>query len=106
MKNLTNDASLKALEGMSAFYTSSGLFDLLFNKYENQHTPLSLQVLLKDAGLKLLGLDIDRSDMASKHIEQHPDDPNMKDLEKLDVFEQENPEVFENMMHAWCARAF
>lgn len=86
------------------FYSASGLHDLVFNAHELRFTPLTLQTLLAEAGLRFGGFITDRPEHTALYRQRFPDDMAMTDLANWDTLEQERPDLFSGMMQFWCFR--
>jgi len=84
------------------FYSASGLVDYIFNKQETQYTPLGLQKLLDEHGLKFLGFHQIAGVHQHQFQEMFPDGKAMSSLENWEKYETEYPEVFGEMMQFWC----
>ena len=86
------------------FYTLSGTRDLLFHVQELLFTPLRIQRLLSQCGLRFLGfVHLKPSDMAAYRA-QFPQDRDGTDLSCWEQFEALNPHCFSAMYQFYCTR--
>jgi SAM-dependent methyltransferase len=87
---------------MSDFYYTSGFRDLLCHVHEVSFHPAELMPVLDDAGLTVLGYRGIASPTRAKYLEKFPRDPYMRDLDLVDVFESEHPDLFNlNVQMLW-----
>jgi len=104
VRQLPVDHPVKPVADSREFYSASGLHDYVFNTHELRYTPLQLKALLDDHGLIFIGFDIGRGDYIAAYKVRFPDDPTLSDLENWDQFEQDVPDVFEDMLQFWCIK--
>ena len=92
------------LLGMLDFYYSSGFRDLLRHAHEVVFTPLELGMLLGRLGLSFLGYT--NLDAAARHAygQTFPEDPTMRDLRRIDQYEDGHPHLFPSLQIAWVQK--
>ncbi|WP_005222417.1 methyltransferase domain-containing protein [Marichromatium purpuratum] len=91
---------LRPLLDSPDFHSMSGCRDLLFHVQEHCFTPSGLADLFSDAGLELLGVELDPTRRAAYRA-RFPEDPTVADLARLDTFERDHPLTFAGMYHCW-----
>jgi len=85
------------------FFSTSGCRDLLFHVQEHRMTLPVIEKYLNQRSLKFLGFEIDHSViMAYQH--RFPDDKAATVLSNWDVFENENPDIFQGMYQFWIQK--
>ena len=84
------------------FYSLSGLRDLLFHACEHRTSPLGVAAMLDALGLRLLGLQHPRAEIAALYAHRFPDDPAQADLARWEALEIDHPRIFSGMMVLWC----
>ena len=102
---LLNDAGgeeLAALLGSDDFYSMSGCRDLLFHVQEQQFTLPQVQSALNELDLRFCGFELVDASLLKAFSVQNPAPEALRDLEKWDNFEQENPNAFAGMYQFWC----
>ncbi len=86
------------------FPSSTGLRDLVFHPIEHRFTPLQLRELLDGAGLRFLGFQHNRPEVAGWYRELWPDDGEQRDLARWDAVEEAHPRAFSGMFVFWATR--
>ena len=86
----------------SDFYSLSELRDLLFHVQEHRFTLLDIQACLADLGLKFCGFSSRNIVRNFKLTNPGTGDP--YDLEKWNVYEESNPDIFARMYQFWCQK--
>ncbi len=86
------------------FPSSTGLRDLVFHPMEHRFTPLQLRELLDGAGLRFLGFQHNRPEVAGWYRELWPDDGEQRDLARWDAVEEAHPRAFSGMFVFWATR--
>ncbi len=85
------------------FFSTSGCRDLLFHVHEHRMTLPIIEKYLNQRSLKFLGFEIDHSViMAYQH--HFPGDKAAAVLSNWDVFENENPDIFQGMYQFWIQK--
>jgi hypothetical protein len=90
--NLQSDSATGPLSSAD-FYYMSGFRDLLCHVHEVSFDPLELKALLKSVGLTPLGYRAIKLATRAKYLERFPQDPYMRDLDLVNIFEFESPEL-------------
>lgn len=82
------------------FYSMSALRDLLFHTQEHRYTIPQIKSSVQELGLKFMGFEdhINISNFQVKNTEV--DD--LYDLDKWNIYEEENPAAFISMYQFWC----
>jgi len=75
------------------FFYTSGFRDLLCHASEVSFNPSELKPLLDAAGLTVLGYRGIESPTKAMYAEKFPQDPYMRDLDLVDEFESEHPDL-------------
>ena len=88
--------------GSDDFYSMSGCRDLLFHVQEQQFTLPKIQAALDKLDLRFCGFDLGDASLLETFSAQYPGAVAQRDLEKWDIFEQENPRIFAGMYQFWC----
>ena len=84
------------------FYSMSELRDLLFHVQEDQFTLPQIQYGLSELGLRFCGFGTSKIVQNFKLTNTGTDDP--YDLDKWDVYEKTNPNIFIGMYQFWCQK--
>ncbi len=87
------------------FFTRDGLHDLIFNLHESRITPAAMKRLLQSCGLTPFAVEAPQALGGAVFRARHPDSAAQADLDLWDAFEQENPQVFAQMIQVWCRPA-
>ena len=87
------------------FFTRDGLHDLIFNLHESRLTPAAMKRLLHACGLKAIAVEAPTALGGAAFRARYPDPFAQADLDLWDAFEQENPQVFAQMIQVWCRPA-
>lgn len=85
------------------FYASSGCRDLLMHVNEHQHTIADIQRILDENDLEFLGFN-QFEQFKEVYRSMFPHDPNGKDLNCWDKFEEAHPRAFGRMYQFWTAK--
>ena len=80
----------------------SGCRDLLFHVQEQQFTLPQVQSALNELDLRFCGFELVDASLLKAFSVQNPAPEALRDLEKWDNFEQENPNAFAGMYQFWC----
>lgn len=88
----------------SDFYNLSGCRDLLFHVQEHRFTIPLLKQSLEQLSLEMLGFIAVKPPQRRDYLLNHPDDPEMKDFEKCNQYEEANPNLFANMYNFCCQK--
>jgi SAM-dependent methyltransferase len=86
------------------FYYTSGFRDLLCHAREISFYPAELKSILDSAGLTVIGYRGIDSATKAKYLEKFPRDPYMRDLDLVDEFEAEHPDLFRGKLQILWAR--
>ena len=84
------------------FYSASELRDLLFHVQEHRFTLPQIQGCLSELGLRFCGFEADKIVQNFKLTNIGTDDP--YDLDKWNVYEEANPNIFIGMYQFWCQK--
>jgi tetratricopeptide (TPR) repeat protein/ubiquinone/menaquinone biosynthesis C-methylase UbiE len=98
------DPLLKEVTEIGDFYTVSDCRDLLFHVQEHRLTLPQIGAFLREAGLQLLGFDLDIG-LRGAYAVQFPDDKTMTNLEQWHIFETQHPGAFIKMYQFWVRRS-
>ncbi|HYM42608.1 MAG TPA: tetratricopeptide repeat protein [Steroidobacteraceae bacterium] len=93
-------AEVRSLSRSRAFYSMSDCRDLVFNVRERQLTLQEIDSFLDDAGLRLLGFELEPQ-VLSRYRERFGDDPSCTSLRNWSAFEAEHPDTFTGMYRFW-----
>jgi hypothetical protein len=86
------------------FFSTSGCRDLLFHVQEHVLTIPQIKSFLDDSGLQLIGFQLD--DHALENLKRRfPGVDATADLDRLHIFETENPQTFATMYNFWVRKA-
>jgi SAM-dependent methyltransferase len=91
--------------GADDFYYMSGFRDLLCHTHEVAFTPAELKQLLKDTGTTLLGYRGIHREARAEYLKRFPADPFMRDLDLVDAYESEHPEMLHGNLQMFWVRA-
>jgi SAM-dependent methyltransferase len=83
------------------FFYLSGFRDLLCHVHEVQFTPAELKTVLKNLNVSFLGYCRVNAEMSRAYRERFPQDPKMRDLDLVDQFEADHPDVFWSLQTFW-----
>jgi 2-polyprenyl-3-methyl-5-hydroxy-6-metoxy-1,4-benzoquinol methylase/thioredoxin-like negative regulator of GroEL len=99
------DSPLKSLLRWRDFYSMSDCRDFLFHVQEHQFELPQLAAMLRDHGLKVLGMSkqLPRHGVAA-YRQMFPRDETLADLQKWDAVERRYPETFLGMYQVWCRK--
>jgi len=84
------------------FYSTSDFRDLLFHVQEHRFTLPQIQGCLSELGLRFCGFETDAIVQNFKLTNTDTDDP--YDLDKWNVYEEANPNIFIAMYQFWCQK--
>ena len=84
------------------FYSLSELRDLLFHVQEHRFTLPQIQGCLSKLGLKFCGFDTKKTVESFKLTNAGRDDP--YDLDRWNIYEEANPNIFAEMYQFWCQK--
>lgn len=87
------------------FFCLSGLRDFLFYVREQRFRPRDLKALLERQGLRFLGFEIGHAGKRALYLKQQPQDPEMRDLDAWERFEQAHPDMVEGLYRFWCCKS-
>ncbi len=102
IRNLPQEARMPA--DWLDFYYLSGFRDLLYPAHEVLYTPAELHAILRPLGVTFLGYRHLDEETRTTYRQQFPQDPDMRDLELLDQFEAEHPDVFLSLQCFWVQK--
>jgi 2-polyprenyl-3-methyl-5-hydroxy-6-metoxy-1,4-benzoquinol methylase len=88
----------------SDFYHLSGFRDLLCHTHEVQFSPVELGAVFRRLNLSFLGYSGLDDETRAAYAERFPMDSNMRDLELLEQFEAEHPDMFVYLQILWLSK--
>lgn len=94
----------KRVAVFSDFHSLSECRDLLFHVCEHRYTIAGLRRLLEEAGLRLIGFELEPAQHAA-FAHAFPDPATLADLDAWTAFESRNPDAFAGMYQFWVRRA-
>lgn len=97
------DPELNSIFRQRDFFSTSMCRDLLFHVQEHNHTIPEIKSYMEDLGLEMLGIQCDASTRKA-YLEMFPEDPGIRDLDKLHLFETRYPDAFIQMYHFWMQK--
>lgn len=86
------------------FYSLSNFRDLLMHVQEHRFTIPQIKTCLQELDLKFCGFEAEKT-MAGFNL-KNSDRKSLYDLDKWDIYEQENPKAFTNMYQFWCQKTY
>jgi SAM-dependent methyltransferase len=95
----------KGLTDAPDFFYMSGFRDLLCHVREVAFTPAELKPILKAAGTTLLGYRGINAETRAEYVKRFPEDPYMRDLDLVDGYESDHPEMLQGNLQVFWARA-
>jgi ubiquinone/menaquinone biosynthesis C-methylase UbiE len=95
---------LREIMDWTDFFSMSMCRDLVFHVQEQRVTLPWIKAALDDLGLCCLSLRISNPVYRKEYISMYPDDPELKNLDKLHEYEKHNPRTFRDMYSFWCCR--
>ena len=98
----SDDEHHKLARSSHDFYSFSAFRDLLFHVQEHRFTIPQIKDCLSELGLKFCGFEAERVVQDFKLTNTGADDP--YDLDKWNLYEQANPDVFIGMYQFWCQK--
>jgi len=87
------------------FYYMSGFRDLLCPAHEVTFNPAELKPILQAVGLRPLGYRNLKPADRAEYVQRFPQDPYMGDLDLLDAFESDHPDVFRGELQMLWAQS-
>jgi len=87
------------------FYQLSNFRDLLCHTHEVQFTPAELGAVLRRLDLTFLGYRRLEDHTRAAYAERFPMDSNMRDLDLLEQFEAEHPDIFRGLQIFWLSKS-
>ncbi len=84
------------------FYSLSNVRDLLFHVQEHQFTLPQIKQFINTSGLKFCGFEVKHA--IDKFQNLHKDPLSLYDLDKWEIFENNNKEIFAVMYQFWCQK--
>lgn len=87
------------------FYSTSSCRDLIFHVQEHRFTIQQLKETLSRLNLEFRGFNVDTLDIVQRYQRQFSEDKQGVDLNKWQIFEEENPDTFRGMYQFWCVPA-
>jgi len=97
--------TVKRLEELFDYYNLSECRDLLFHVQEHQFDLLQLKEHLDSLGLEFLKFYMDQNTLAKYKRQNAKTDPEGKNLEQWDKWENKNQDTFIAMYRFWCKKA-
>jgi tetratricopeptide (TPR) repeat protein/SAM-dependent methyltransferase len=85
------------------FFTTSECRDLLFHVEEHRVTLPEIKDFLNENGLKFLGFEIDGA-VIEQYRRRFAEDEAANDLDRWNIFEQDNPATFAGMYQFWVQK--
>lgn len=101
---LPTESPIRKLVKEREFYSTSMCRDLIFHVQEHRFTLPTIQTLLEQLGLSLMGFEFDDPRIMIHYKKDFPDDPHQTSLSHWHQFEQDNPETFLNMYQFWVEK--
>lgn len=86
------------------FYTMSECRYLLYGAQDNNLTIAQIRKMLNRFNLAFLGFIFSDNQVPAHYSERFPEDPNMRNLENWEIFEEENPDTFIECYDFWCQK--
>jgi SAM-dependent methyltransferase len=86
------------------FFYTSGFRDLLLHAREVEFKPAELRPILTNLGLRFLGYSNIGSAVRAEYHKRFPEDPDMRDLDLIDQFEAQNPDMFLSLQVFWVRK--
>lgn len=86
------------------FYYMSGFRDLLCHAHEVTFTPAELKPLLKASGITMLGYRGINAEARAQYVKRFPQDPYMRNLDLVDAFESDHPEMLHGNLQVFWVR--
>tara|TARA_B100000925_G_scaffold291791_1_gene281465 strand:+ start:2067 stop:4154 length:2088 start_codon:yes stop_codon:yes gene_type:complete len=84
------------------FYNTSMFVDLLFHQYEKQFSLIEIKNYIQKLGLVFCGFEDKR--IKDLFQTQNKSKQDLYDLEKWNLFEIKNPDIFAGMYQFWCQK--
>lgn len=102
MESYSDTTSGSALKS-GDFFSTSACRDLLFHVQEHRMTLTGIDAFLKENDLQFLGF-ANRPDVFRAYRKRFPEDPAATNLGNWQMFENDNPETFNNMFQFWIQK--
>ncbi len=102
LRQLPDAHPAKPVMDTSEYFVLSGLHDLIFNVQEHRFTPRQLARLIDNAGLRLIGFDIEDRAIKNMYADTYPADGPQINLDNWQAFEEKHPDTFAEMYQFWC----
>ena len=77
---------------------------LLYGAQDNNLTIAQIEKMLNRFNLVFLGFIFKDNQVPAHYSECFPEDPNMRNLENWEIFEEENPDTFSECYDFWCQK--
>ena len=100
---LPEEAPERDVVHFADFFSMSECRDLLFHVQEHRYTIPGIARLLDDAGLRLIGFDLEPAALA-RFRAANPDKDALSNLALWKDFEQQNPDFFAAMYQFWACK--
>lgn len=104
LASLPAGAPARQAMAFADFHSLNECRDLLFHVQEHRYDLPALGALLDDAGLRLLGMELEPAQHAA-FARANPDPEALRDLRAWDAFEAAHPDFFAGMYQFWAVRA-
>jgi tetratricopeptide (TPR) repeat protein/SAM-dependent methyltransferase len=98
---LPDGATARRVMAFSDFYSLNECRDLLFHVQEHRFDLPGVGVLLAEAGLRLLGFELEPT-QHSAFAREHPHSGALSSLDAWMAFEARHPDFFSGMYHVWA----
>ncbi len=97
-----NNKTWDSIKYSPDFYSTSGVRDLLFHEQEHRFTIKKIRSYLNKLGLVFLGFEDTYVVNKFKQFFNEPRD--IYNLDKWEIFENNNPRIFSGMYQFWCQK--
>jgi tetratricopeptide (TPR) repeat protein/SAM-dependent methyltransferase len=98
---MPDDARLKRVLALRAFYTLSECRDLLFHVEEHRFNLPEIARCLEALDLEFIGFETRERAVIDRYRARFPDDPGALNLDNWHIFETDNPHTFVAMYQFW-----
>ena len=98
----SNEELYKNIKNSSDFYSMSNFRDLIFHEQESHFTIKEIQKHLANLGLVFCGFETYH--IVNQFRQKYPNFIDQYQLEKWEVFEQQNKKTFGRMYQFWCQK--
>jgi len=92
----------KTIKESPDFYSLSNVRDLLFHVQEHHFTIPQIKQFINTSGLEFCGFEVKQA--INKYQNLHKDHLSLYDLDKWEIFENNNKEIFAVMYQFWCQK--